>query len=299
MAKVTLRSGISLHYQRIGEGPDLVLIHGLSGNLAVWHLKMVPILRDHYRVLTYDLRGHGYSDYPPTGYSVEDMANDLTDLLDELGIDRAPLIGHSYGADTALYQALKRPERVPRVIAVEAGIPALIHVRRRDEWEGWQYWVSVLEQFGHEVPADKRSDIDYLLRLSLTVPKQHGPAIGRTRKAEPILRLLQTTMVQDYESVGDLTLDNIATIQTPVTLIYGFGSAFMGTYDFLRHQLPNATGLVLPPTNWGGHFGVLEQPELLVKCMLSYLQGTPLPPMVSPVPTAEPNGEKPEETITR
>ena len=70
MPKVLLESDLTIHYQRVGAGPDLVMIHGLSGNLAVWHLKMVPILRDHFRVLTFDMRGHGYSGVPATGVSI-------------------------------------------------------------------------------------------------------------------------------------------------------------------------------------------------------------------------------------
>src|SRR5438309_10541706 len=98
MPKVLIESGLTIHYQQVGQGPNLVMIHGLSGNLAVWHLKMVPLLRDHFRVLTYDMRGHGYSDIPPTGYSTSDMAEDLELLLDELGIESCYLVGHSYGA---------------------------------------------------------------------------------------------------------------------------------------------------------------------------------------------------------
>ena len=88
MPKATLPSGLRLHYQQLGEGPDLVMVHGLTGNLAVWHLRIVPELTDHYRVLTYDLRGHGYSDAPPTGYTPDDMAGDLLGLLDALEIER-------------------------------------------------------------------------------------------------------------------------------------------------------------------------------------------------------------------
>src|SRR5579871_4134311 len=102
MPKALLKSNTTLHYQRTGHGEDLVMIHGLTGNLAVWHLKIVPMLFDDYRVLTYDLRGHGYSEVPATGYSADDMAGDLTDLLDALDIERAHLVGHSFGADIAL-----------------------------------------------------------------------------------------------------------------------------------------------------------------------------------------------------
>ena len=96
-------NGINLHYWQVGEGPDLVMIHGLNGNLAVWHLELMPKLRHEYRITTYDLRGHGRSDMPPTGYSTEDMAKDLLGLLDALGIERAHLMGHSLGADISLF----------------------------------------------------------------------------------------------------------------------------------------------------------------------------------------------------
>lgn len=266
-----LKNGIRLHYQQVGEGPDLVMIHGLSGNLAVWHLKMVPVLRDQFRILTYDMRGHGFSDVPPTGYTTGDMASDLEQLLDELGIERCSFVGHSYGADAALYFSYLHPERTRRVIAVEAGLAALIHQRKRDDWEGWSYWVEALSRFGIVVPPEKRSDIDFMLRESLKVPKIWGPAIGRTRKPEPLLRLLETTMVKDYEVAGELTLENISRIQVPVHLIYGGESTFLGTYRYLCENLPNVTAIQLPKTDWS-HFGVLEQPELLTQYFLDYLQ---------------------------
>src|SRR3954467_11401922 len=112
MPKALLESGLKLHYQRVGTGPDVVMIHGLTGNLAVWHLRIAPLLMDRFRLLTYDLRGHGYSDMPPTGYTADDMAGDLLGLLDRLEIERASLVGHSFGADIALYFAHHFPERV-------------------------------------------------------------------------------------------------------------------------------------------------------------------------------------------
>src|SRR4051794_12824829 len=99
MPKVQLKNGLKLHFQRMGNGPDLVMIHGLTGNLAVWHLHIAPVLAERFNVLTYDLRGHGYSDKPRTGYSADDMAVDLLELLDSVGISRPTLVGHSFGAD--------------------------------------------------------------------------------------------------------------------------------------------------------------------------------------------------------
>ena len=65
-------NGVNFHYLQAGSGPPLVMLHGLSGNLAVWHLGMVPLLQDSFRITTYDLRGHGKSSVPPSGYSTRD-----------------------------------------------------------------------------------------------------------------------------------------------------------------------------------------------------------------------------------
>jgi len=241
-------NGINFHYWQVGEGPDIIMLHGLTGNLAVWHLKMVPLLRNRFRLTTYDLRGHGHSDMPPTGYTTGDMAEDLRSIMDALGIERAHLVGHSLGADIALHCALRYPQRVGKLVLVEAGIPALINLRKREEWEGWAYWARMLEEFtGIKVPREKWHDINYMVRQSLEVPIIYGPARGLPRKKEPILRLLETTtVVKDYEVVGDLTLENLARIPHPKLLIYDSSSPYLGTYEVLRDRLANCTPVLLP-----------------------------------------------------
>jgi pimeloyl-ACP methyl ester carboxylesterase len=261
--KVVLESGVRIHYQQIGEGPDLVMIHGLTGNLAVWHLKIIPTIANRFRTLTYDLRGHGYSEITPSGYSADQMAADLLALMDVLEIEQPAMVGHSYGADIGLYFAHHYPDRVSELMAIEAALPAMIHLRSRDEWEGWDYWTDVLEKAGLDVPPERRTDVDYLLRASLDMPKKWGPLNGLPRNPKPFLRLLDgTSVASDYEQVGSLTLEQIPTIQTHVRLMYTDRSAFIGTHDYLYVHLPNASSIVLPRTEWG-HFGPLEQPELV------------------------------------
>ena len=263
MPKVRLRSGIQIHYQQIGQGPDLVMIHGLTGNMAVWHLQIIPMLWDHFRILTYDLRGHGYSEAPRSGYSPDDMVADLHDLLDALEIDRPSLVGHSFGADIALYFALAHPGRAREVVAIEAALPAMIFMRSREEWEGWDYWSDVLGRAGFPVPPERRCDADYLLRTSLEIPKKWGPLNGLPRNPKPYLRLLdETTIADDTQRIGTLTLDRVPEIEAPVTLIYSDGSAFLGTHDYLHAHLPRVRSVLLPRSEWG-HFGPLEQPELV------------------------------------
>jgi len=272
MAKV-LGNGINIHYQRTGQGSDLVMIHGLTGNLAVWHLKIVGAFRNEFRITTYDLRGHGYSDMPPTGYTTGVMAADLKGLLDTLEIDRAYLVGHSFGADVALHFALLYPDRVESLAAIEAGLAALVHQRNHEDWEGWAYWRQTLAEFGLDVPPEHWYDYKYMLMLSLKVPKVFGPATGRPRKAEPLIRLLEdTTLIADYERTDGLTLDKIPEIRTPTLLLYGAGSAFLGSHEYLKEHLPNAKSILLPHSKWT-HFGPLEQPDLLVRHIRDFFSG--------------------------
>jgi pimeloyl-ACP methyl ester carboxylesterase len=281
MPKVLLAGGLSVHYQQLGEGPDVVMVHGITGNLAVWHLHIVPALCDRYRVLTYDLRGHGYSDTPATGYSPDDMAADLLGLLDALEIERPVVIGHSYGADIALYFAARHPERVREVIAIEAALPAMERVRRHDEWVGWDYWVTALEGAGLEVPPERRADLRWLLRATIDMPKQWGPLKGLPRNPKPMLKLLEeTSLPEDYRRIGTLTLERLESLQTPVVLMYAEHSAFIDTFEYLRGHLPNAHPLVLPRTEWG-HFGPLEQPDVVARHLIERLSGAALAEVVA------------------
>jgi pimeloyl-ACP methyl ester carboxylesterase len=272
MPKV-LVNGINIHYWRVGEGPDVVMLHGLTGNLAVWHLKTVPILRRSYRVTTYDLRGHGRSDLTPTGYTTEDMAGDLAGLLDALEIEQAHLVGHSYGADIALHCALLHPDRVGKMVLIEASIPALVNLRKNEDWEGWRYWAEALEEFaGIKAPREKWTDVDYMLRQSIKVPIIFGPAKGLPRKGDKLLRLLDdTTLVKDYEVVGELSLENLPKIPHPKLLIYDSGSPYLGVYRELRDLLTNCTPVLLPPSDHR-HFSPLEEPERIVEYVEAFLQ---------------------------
>lgn len=275
MPKASLSNGLTLHYQQLGSGPDLVMIHGVTGNLAIWHLQIAPLLIQDFRILTYDLRGHGYSDLPPVGYTVDDMAGDLLGLLDALEIERPFIVGHSFGADIGLYFAYRFPERVRNLLAIEPALPALSFLRDREDWEGWDSWGAILAESGHPVPSECRTDLGYLARMSAQIPKQWGPLNGLPRKSKPLLRLLEeTSLGQDFQHVGTLTLENIPRIETPVALMFSEKSPFLGTHDYLREHLPDSRSILLPSGGWD-HFGPLEQPGRVIEYIREIFAATP------------------------
>ena len=265
-------NGVDLHYLQMGSGPDLVMLHGLSGNLAVWHLRMVPLLQEHFRVTTYDLRGHGNSSMPPSGYTTRNMATDLRALLDELGIAQADIVGHSFGADIALHFALIHPDRARRLALIEPGIPALMQDRKHVDWEGWKYWAEILENLtGVPVPVERRNDVAYMVRRSFEVPVVYGPLKGLPRRKDRVLKLLDTTtMTTDYEVVDEMTLPNIATIPHPKLLMYDGASAWLSSFHVLKDLLQNCESVVLPGSELR-HFAPLEAPEILVDRLMQFL----------------------------
>ncbi len=99
-----------LYYETHGEGPAIVLAHGVGGNHAIW-FRQVPVLTKAYQVVLFDHRGFGKStDRAGLGRSA--FADDLAALLDHLGLDRVALVGQSMGAGTCINFALRHPGRV-------------------------------------------------------------------------------------------------------------------------------------------------------------------------------------------
>ncbi|WNI26799.1 alpha/beta fold hydrolase [Streptomyces sp. ITFR-16] len=107
-------------YRIAGDGPALLLIHGIGGSSTTWE-KLIPELARDHTVIAPDLLGHGASDKPRADYSVAGYANGIRDLLGVLGIDRATLIGHSLGGGVAMQFAYQFPEHTDRLILVSAG----------------------------------------------------------------------------------------------------------------------------------------------------------------------------------
>ena len=270
MPKIAL-DDFDAHYLTVGRGPDVVMIHGLLGNLAMWHLEIVPKLRSQFRITTYDLRGHGYSRMTDSGYGPSTLATDLERLMDAWDIDRAALVGHSLGADVCLHFALKYRHRVSRIVAIEPTVASLLPRQLPDDWSGWGDWARKLEELGFPVPPERRRDIRFLIELSLQVPRLHGPFKGLPRNRKSLVALMSsTTLMKECLAVDGLTPETIPTITTPTLLIYGDQSPLLGSYEFLRSSLPHCEAVLLRNTQ---HFAPLEQPADSADHIRDFLTG--------------------------
>ena len=114
---------LTFHSLQWGEqGQPLVCIHGITANAYCFQAFADGLANDH-RVFAYDLRGRGDSDKPESGYSVPVHAADLLAIIDELGLDRPVVIGHSLGAYIGLYFAAHYPEKLSKLVLVDGGAP--------------------------------------------------------------------------------------------------------------------------------------------------------------------------------
>ncbi len=108
-------NGVGLAVRESGRGEPIVFLHFGGGNLVMWD-PVVPFFEASYRCVRLDLRGHGRSDAPPSGYRLEDMALDVLGVLDALKIDAVHVVGSSLGAEVGLALSAIYPDRVQSLV---------------------------------------------------------------------------------------------------------------------------------------------------------------------------------------
>ena len=119
-----------------GDGPPLLALHGLASS-AHWYDLVAPILRQQYRIIAPDQRGHGKTTQINNGYDWQSLSSDVTGLLDNLELQRVAVLGHSWGGNVAINVAALFPERVSALVMIDGGF---FDGRLRPEatWEGFR-----------------------------------------------------------------------------------------------------------------------------------------------------------------
>ncbi|HJT38463.1 MAG TPA: alpha/beta fold hydrolase [Actinomycetota bacterium] len=119
-AKTLTLHGSSIAYRTAGEGPVVVLIHGMAGSSETWE-PVIPLLAKHATIVAPDMIGHGTSAKPKGDYSLGALASSVRDVMVALGHSRATIVGHSLGGGVAMQFAYQFPERSERLVLVASG----------------------------------------------------------------------------------------------------------------------------------------------------------------------------------
>lgn len=272
--------GARLAWQQLGAGPDVVLIHGLATNRAFWYVDLAQRLKADYRVTLFDLRGHGYSERTDRGYTARAMADDLRALLDHLEIDRACIVGHSYGGGVGLEFAVQHPARVARLAVLDTKINRL-------QPQQWLHDTPHLSAFENAVAAVDNRDwaaepqlgLAYLesaarLCAAAELPPTRdsytpfGQGRSGKRAARQFLKLLDdTTALQDFVAAG-ASKTQLAALSVPLLLLYGEYSHCLKSARALQALRPD-TRLVTVAR--AGHFFPASHGAGLAQYLLPFL----------------------------
>ncbi|MDW7772818.1 MAG: alpha/beta fold hydrolase [Desulfobulbaceae bacterium] len=284
MSKIILDK-FSLSYKCIGKGRDIVLIHGLAANSGFWSPNLLMPLARQYRVTLFDLRGHGKSNMPATGYTSADMAKDFLSLLDYLNIQDADVIGHSFGGVVALHGAILSPKRIRSLVLADTRLRtfeptltardlcrnekfsrklAILGIKLPENENETGLWL--LEQMASPEWRDKRE----LLRKMQGFPPFAGAnANGSIRTAERWLELLRTTTArQDFTKPAGLSIDKIRRLRQPILVICGENSTAIRTMTGLRKHLANCIPHIMEDA---GHFFPMTHPAKFLGVVQKFL----------------------------
>ena len=278
-----LANGIQVHYQQAGEGPDVVLIHGLTADLSMWYAGLMQRLAKEFRVTVYDLRGHGYSDLTPTGYTSAQLGGDLAALMDSLELQSAHLVGHSFGAAVATHCAVLYPERVSSLVLADPTLPVLVEFLNPEEWPYLEGALTMLKEQGMSIPKEKWSDLEYITRewLAAGSPSPFGlrrDTPGRANRR--LVRLLDdSSAFSEAHEVAGLTLDRMGEIRRPTLAIFGEASRFIQTAGLLTEKIP---GCEVDVVKEAAHFFALVKPDVMAAHVTAFIKGQKEPDVAHP-----------------
>jgi pimeloyl-ACP methyl ester carboxylesterase len=165
-----------------GKGKPILCVHGITANCRCWDVLAAELAPEH-RVFAMDLRGRGQSDKPSEGYSMEYHTRDIKCLLDDLGIQRAVIMGHSLGAFIGLVFGAEYPDRVDRLILVDGG-GDLSRVQMDNVFDGIKPALDRLEMVfpSTEAYLEKMSEPPYIQPWSSAIETYYRYEIEPTEK---------------------------------------------------------------------------------------------------------------------
>ncbi|HEY5884107.1 MAG TPA: alpha/beta hydrolase [Pyrinomonadaceae bacterium] len=260
-SEVQLGTGVRLHYVEQGnaKGPAVILLHGYSDSWVSWG-QVLPLIDKKYHVYVPDLRGHGDSDRPASGYTFPDFAADIVAFMDAKGIKKATIVGHSMGSFVAQHVAAMAPDRVEKLVLVGSA-PAVSN----GEVSQLQVEVNALTD---PVPLKFVTEFQKSV-ITRPVPDEFMDRVVHESMKLParVWREAMTGMLARNSRA------NLSKIKAPTLIIWGDKETVFpkrADQDVLLQAIPNAKLKVYEGT---GHCPNWEEPVRFVKDLLGFVEG--------------------------
>ena len=251
-------NGVNHHYVSKGEGPPIVLIHGLGGSLHIWHGVTETLALQHH-VIALDLRGHGRSDHGSGGYSVQQWAQDVTALISALELPPVTLVGHSLGALVAQQAALDRDEAIDQLILL-GGISWF----EPDTKAAYEARADQVEAEGLDAIVDDWLDGALAPRTRARLPQLTGLLRDLYLRNDP------KAYARSCRALAKMPKIPRSDIGQPTLLMVGDHdrSTPMAMTEELHTEIPVSRVKVIPTA---AHWAMLEQPDVIAAAILEYL----------------------------
>jgi pimeloyl-ACP methyl ester carboxylesterase len=265
--QIPVSDGGTIHAVEAGSGPPIVLIHGVTLSVITWARQLAG-LADNHRVIAIDQRGHGPSTAGSDGYTLDRLAEDVVEVLYELDVEGAVLVGHSLGGMVTMTAAINSPDRLADHVAGLALVATSAHplanvpvpptvVDRLGAWNE-RSLVRAGERGRPVIPGDSR--LTWSMRLAYGArPDPAAVELGRTM----MTAMSPASLGPLVRSIGSLKIrEHLSAIDLPTLVV-------VGSRDLLtppRHAraiaagIPEAELVELPGT---GHMVMLECPDEL------------------------------------
>jgi pimeloyl-ACP methyl ester carboxylesterase len=248
------RGGVKIHYEVHGSGPTLLLTHGYSSTSAMWN-GQIQALSKHHKLVLWDMRGHGQSDYPddPAAYSESHTVADMAALLDEVGAVSAIIGGLSLGGYMSLAFYRAHPQRVRALLIVDTG-PGF---KKDDAREAWN---KRAHDTGDRFEREGLAVLQSLSRERSSV--SHRNASGLAHAARGMLTQRDARVIE-----------SLPAIKVPALVIVGADDApFLAASDYMAAKIPGAKKAIIPAA---GHAVNIDQPQAFLETVLPFLDSLP------------------------
>lgn len=249
-------NGMKMYYEVSGEGDPIIVLTGAHMDIMSMG-KIIPMLAENHKVYALEFQGHGHTEDIDRPITYENLADDVADFMDAIGLGKADVFGYSMGAQAGLQLAISQPQKVNKLIFASGAY----------DLEGWQpVYSEFLPQMSPEMflamPffAEKHKQSEnpdaYIKFLKKMIALEHEPM-----SLEEDVKKLKTPVLI---IAGDA---DVATLEHTVALFRLLGGGVMGD---MGNPLPDSRLAILPATS---HTAVISQPELLIAFIEPFLKG--------------------------
>ncbi|WP_030318435.1 alpha/beta fold hydrolase [Streptomyces flavochromogenes] len=250
---------MTLSHDLAGQGPSTVLLlHSGVCDRRMWDGQFHALAEAGHRVVRCDLRGFG--DTPVD--AAHTHADDVRELLDHLGVERAAVVGSSFGGRVALELAVRHPAHVSALALLASGIPGFTP---GDELRAWG---------GREDELLEAGDLDAAVELNVDtwLGPEAGPEVrALVREMQRHAFEVQLAVPEEFHPVTpEVTADDLAGIEVPALVAVGAHDLpdFRAVADDLTRLLPGARRVDL---DWAGHLPALERPDETARLLAAFL----------------------------